>query len=432
MSDSEKPAFVVKAKVDSAVPGSINHVPSSEFEHAPTGAKQILEARKVPEDEGDPESLDILHKKHNDELETLLSELASNRDSSAVSGRKKPKRRWRESRADQRDASKDPIYPQDRSSQLVGKILGRVLVGICGILFLIFLLVWVWDPEGADWREIERGAYSYNQETADRLLKHTQRFKNCVHLAAIHTFFWERCDREGQCSDYLRYYPSGPYVAQIESKYWAMCVSSALLCSAYVDTFPSGEHVGEANVRARQAGMKTAFMRARDEDVKKELWAGPSMIASLEIPKDANRRSLIVTLAGELTSADNAMKYKIPALWPDVDLCYENSDSGLFDFRSCSSMHLNPGPNSVPLTKVEVLFPRGYVGMCKLNDESIETYAGLFLLPGVYKLRCDVFDSNSRAEGVEVSFRTKNRSGSTVAIQYVEEGGKMLAKAYDP
>ena len=284
------------------------------------------------------------------------------------------------------------------------------------------------DPDEADWREINRGASSYNQETADRLVKHRERFKNCVHSDSIQTFFWERCDREGRCADYLRYYPSGPYIANIESKYWTLCKSNALLCSSYVDAFPRGEHFEDASLRAREAGKQMALMRAHDEDSKKELWAGPTIIASLELPRDANRRGLIVTLSGALISADNANEYKIPAVGPEVDLCYENSDTGLSHFRSCSSMHINAGPNKVPLTKLGVTFPRGYYGVCKLNNESIQPYTGLFLMPGDYNLKCDVFDSNSRAEGVEVPFRIKNGAG-TMAIQYIVEDGKVFAKS---
>lgn len=127
------------------------------------------------------------------------------------------------------------------------------------------------DADEREWREIKRGAYSYNDETAVKLVQHSQRFTKCVHLDAIHEFFWKRCDIDQKCGDYLRYYPDGSHIGEIESKYWDKCKSSGILCSAYIDAFPHGAHMEEAVALARQATVTAAVTRALHEDEKKRV-----------------------------------------------------------------------------------------------------------------------------------------------------------------
>jgi hypothetical protein len=109
------------------------------------------------------------------------------------------------------------------------------------------------DKEERDWNRIRASATEYAlSNVAAEIKKHLNKFPACRHRGAAEEYFVHSCKMLAKpalddfCSDYLKTFPNGIRLAEVEEVFWHNCEKSSSDCFYYAKNFPNGARIAKA------------------------------------------------------------------------------------------------------------------------------------------------------------------------------------------
>jgi hypothetical protein len=346
-----------------------------------------------------------------------------------------------------------------------------------GVVLLMLLLCGCrLDEHQRDWNRIRNSATEYGlRQVIEDIKKHLQAYPECGHRGAAEDYFVHSCKERDYlgdfCSDYVKTFPNGDRMAEVEEVFWHKCEKFSINCSDYAKTFPNGagiaqaeealwlecekgfcvwytnafpkgKHIAVARAREKESEQRDAKNRELEAKQRKEIWNGPKIDAYLELQNSADPGRLTVNLLGQEVSPVGYSRYQIPEAFRTVDVCYNNhSWSNGPGLRNCTTMTLQSGNNQVPLSQLRITAPKEFKLMCTIGSEidivSVENTldTGLFFMPGKQLLSCDVMGEEYRddftsgysfARDVKVTFEAPMVPGF-VDVVYAIRGAQVSA-----
>jgi hypothetical protein len=331
------------------------------------------------------------------------------------------------------------------------------------------------DNEQRDWNTIRTAATEYGRrEVSEEIKKHLKTYPKCRHRGAAEDYFVQSCREHNYlddfCSDYVKTFPNGARMAEVEEIFWHRCEESSIkcfdyaknlpngariakaeealwlecekgLCWWYTDAFPKGKHIAVARAREELSKQRDAAERKLEAKQRQEIWDGPKIDVYLELRNSADPGRLTVNLLGQNVLPVGSSHYQIPEAFRTVDICYNNRswhDSN--DQRNCARITLQSGYNQVPLSRLRITAPEEFKLMCTIESESlfvertIETE--LFFMPGQkHLLSCDLWGREYRsdftsgyssAQDVKITFEASEVPGFIDAV-YTISGAQVSA-----
>lgn len=239
------------------------------------------------------------------------------------------------------------------------------------------------------------------------------------------------------CEKYAKWYQYGDGINDVEQISWEKCKEDSSYCSRYVEVFPTGKHVPEAQQEIKEKQIAEAIDRKNNPD------------------KYLPRPEFTVPFGLK------AERLKIkPQINGVSQVCYRALDDVINE--TCADLRAKPGTNRVPLTRVRVVLPKDYDSLCDLSGFGVRDDIGnpslgipfssdrvrgegfvqdLYVMPGEYSVICNLSRPFAAHESASVGHETADAvrrsfvappSGGELEIKYVVEGSQVTTQMRGP